>query len=97
MQIREKLVAWSTRRIKKLYGEFDVEMQYPFYRCSDCYRVVTWKHITSGSGCFCGSGRMSPTNLSVWEEIRILFMPWSYKIHSDINATTVYKRPEDAG
>ena len=77
--IKEKIYAWSSRRIRKLYGEYDIEIQYPFYRCHVCHSVVNHKHLNEYGGCSCGGGRLSPTNLSVWEEIRVLFMPWSFR------------------
>jgi len=79
LMIKEKIYAWSNRRIRKLYGEYDIEIQYPFYRCHVCHSVVNHKHLNEYAGCSCGGGRLSPTNLSVWEEIRVLFMPWSFR------------------
>ena len=57
------------------------EVSYLLYRCQGCRRIITklqlisrwsaWEKagIDSKGVCKCGSGRLSPTNASVWEEL----------------------------
>lgn len=50
--------------------------QHLFYRCLACRGIVTWKAIQQG-GCSCGHSKVSPTNPSFLEELRIIFAPWT--------------------
>ena len=75
----DRVHAWSTRRIKRIYGDYELH-QFPFYRCRGCGKVITWRAIRkslSGGVCNCGTTKMSPTNLTFLEELRILFFHWS--------------------
>jgi hypothetical protein len=61
--------------------EFTGRLRHLVYRCEKCKRVLTkleilarWeaaeKNKTPLHGaCPCGGGRLSPTNLSIWEEL----------------------------
>jgi len=46
------------------------------YRCEKCRRLVTHRRIALG-GCVCSSNRVSPTNPSFIEKIRLLAFPRS--------------------
>lgn len=59
----------------------DREMKYLVYRCNGCRRVLTkyqliaaWDKAEANGAdqkgvCFCGSGRVSPTNITTFEEL----------------------------
>ncbi len=82
---------WAAKRIMKLYGAYDGAVQFPAYRCSSCARVIVWTQIRSGRGCMCGSGNMRASNFTLWEELRILFMPWSFPTKGEVTAVSVKK------
>ena len=76
--LKNRIYSWSYKRLKGLYG--NEYPQYPAYRCDTCASVITWRMIHSGAGCSkCGSIRCRPSNFTLFEEIRLLFMPWSFK------------------
>jgi len=79
-KIKLKIFGWSDRKVRKHYGDYDATIQFPFYRCQGCRGVITWMHIKTGTGCSkCGGGRVNPTNLSLFEEIRVIFFPWTFR------------------
>jgi RNA polymerase subunit RPABC4/transcription elongation factor Spt4 len=54
-----------------------------FYRCVLCHRVVNLFDLREHKACpHCGHGKMSPTNLTLWEKIvQIIKHPrvWEWK------------------
>lgn len=46
-------------------------MSVQVYRCQTCQRALTDKDITKG-GCRCGGRRVSPTNPTAWEALRLI-------------------------
>lgn len=45
------------------------------YRCHQCGRLRTWKHIEAGN--LCCMGRVIPVNPTTWEKIKLLVLPWT--------------------
>jgi hypothetical protein len=63
-------------------------VRYLLYRCYNCQRLITkleiidrWEKAEAGNPengvCPCGSGKISPTNAKLWEE---LFLPRVWKL-----------------
>jgi DNA-directed RNA polymerase subunit RPC12/RpoP len=79
MGISDKYYTWGNKRLQKLYGH--TPPQYAAYRCFSCSAIITWPMIEAGAGCAkCGSIKCRPTSLSFFEEMRLLFMPWSFPV-----------------
>jgi DNA-directed RNA polymerase subunit RPC12/RpoP len=79
VKLREKVYTWSNRRLQALYG--NKYPQYAAYRCISCSAIITWPMIEGGAGCAkCGGIKCRPSNFSFLEEMRLLFMPWSFPV-----------------
>lgn len=50
--------------------------QLDLYRCLACHKLVTWTHIRSGKTCC--PGRITPTNPTFLEAVRLLVLPWTF-------------------
>jgi len=66
---------WADNRFVKLHDK-GADNQEWIYRCMGCHRLVTWKKINLG-GCGCGINKVYPTNPTLIETIRLLFLPWT--------------------
>ncbi len=58
--------------IESLEDDFDSDGLL-FYRCYLCKRVVSKWDLEDNHECKCGHGKISPTNLTVWEKIVQMF------------------------
>lgn len=56
------------------HGEGEAN-QNDLYRCLGCHKIVTW-NIIKASGCSCGASRISPTNPSFLEKLKVMVTPW---------------------
>ena len=55
------------------HGEGEAH-QADVYRCYNCGRLHTWKHIRSAN--LCCAGRLIPVNPTTWEKVKLLVLPW---------------------
>ena len=50
-----------------------------YLRCEGCRHLVTWHQIHRG-GCRCLEGKkLRPARLTVWELIKVNFLPWTVR------------------
>ena len=83
-KIKSSIHRWSEQRLSKIYK--NEPHQHAVFRCSKCQRIVTRTMLLDGKGCVCGGLKVAPSNFTIFEEIRILFMPWSIRgINIDIH------------
>lgn len=69
---------WLRKWITYWHGEGEPH-QADAYRCGGCGRLITWKLIRAGGVCICGAAEMRPTNLSLMEKLRFIFLPWTMR------------------
>ena len=55
-----------------------------FYRCYLCKRIISKWDLARSYECKCGHGKLSPTNLTIWEKfVQILKHPATWKWSDD--------------
>ena len=56
------------------HGVPDMPFQIRYFRC-EAGHLVTWHQIHAG-GCPCKASKLRPAYLSIWELVKVNFLPW---------------------
>ncbi|HEY4761879.1 MAG TPA: class I SAM-dependent methyltransferase [Thermoguttaceae bacterium] len=65
---------WLERYFIRLHGRGEPHQEL-IYRCTNCHNLITWNKIRSGKTCC--NGKITPTNVGMWELCKLLLIPWA--------------------